>query len=302
MKLGKLFGTLTVAALLVSCSLAVFRYFEETSARPFEPSIMELHTEILGSGANKIVFVHGLMGSSRYWKSRLRDLPLDHSVLLVDLLGFGQSPKVKSDFGLATHTEALIKAIAKAGFLTPQTTIVGHSLGAVLTLSMLASLNEPALNGITMALPVYNNEADAKASLSKVSPLHRGMIENSPWAHMSCYFRDLYRLPIFLLFTKVPLDVHLDAFSHTWQSLSLSMMNSIVKVDVPRLMKRASSQHHLLVLQNEDDEVAPFANAKSIAGLGNQAEFHSMGAGGHNAFLNDPEVFLSEIREFIAKQ
>lgn len=46
-----------------------------------------------GMGDATLVFLPGMGGTTRYWQGRVTKLEQDFRVLLVDPLGFGQSPK-----------------------------------------------------------------------------------------------------------------------------------------------------------------------------------------------------------------
>lgn len=53
---------------------------------------LSLHTEIYGQGNDTLVFILGLGGTTRYRAPRLQHVGDSYRVVLVDLLGFGESP------------------------------------------------------------------------------------------------------------------------------------------------------------------------------------------------------------------
>lgn len=71
-----------------------------------------LHTEVYGRGTQTLVFVAGLGGTTRYWRSRLRGLETRYRIVLVDLLGFGQSPKPWTQYSVKRHVDELRTALA----------------------------------------------------------------------------------------------------------------------------------------------------------------------------------------------
>ena len=71
------------------------------------PTETLLNYEIIGSGENKLVLLHGLTGSLNYWKRNLESITKTHTLLLIDLLGFGDSPKPQSDYSLSVQLQAL---------------------------------------------------------------------------------------------------------------------------------------------------------------------------------------------------
>ena len=50
-----------------------------------------LNIIVAGSGP-PVIFLHGFRGSGRYWEPQLRQLAAHHQIIIVDLLGFGESP------------------------------------------------------------------------------------------------------------------------------------------------------------------------------------------------------------------
>ena len=53
----------------------------------------QLYTEFHGGGHETLVFIAGLGGTTRYWAPRLSSIDDHYRIVLVDLLGFGRSPK-----------------------------------------------------------------------------------------------------------------------------------------------------------------------------------------------------------------
>jgi pimeloyl-ACP methyl ester carboxylesterase len=86
-----------------------------------------LHYEILGDAHEFIVFLHGIGGTSRYWNKRVQPLASSYRLILVDLLGYGQSPKPWTKYTVDRHVEELYQVLQEHGSLT----VVGHSFGAI---------------------------------------------------------------------------------------------------------------------------------------------------------------------------
>jgi pimeloyl-ACP methyl ester carboxylesterase len=86
-----------------------------------------VHYEVLGRG-RPLIFVHGWLGSWRYWIPTMQALSMEFRTYALDLWGFGDTAKRRSHYALETQAELLRgfmdrMAIAKAAF-------VGHGLGA----------------------------------------------------------------------------------------------------------------------------------------------------------------------------
>ena len=76
-----------------------------------------------------VVFLPGLGGTTRYWSSRVAALERRYRVVLVDLLGFGDSPRPWARYSVERHVQSLAEVLRPYG----RVTLVGHSLGALLS-------------------------------------------------------------------------------------------------------------------------------------------------------------------------
>jgi len=61
--------------------------------------------------APRLVFIPGLSGTTRYWEGRLGALEKNYRILLVDPLGFGDSPKPWSRYTVDRHVDALYQTL-----------------------------------------------------------------------------------------------------------------------------------------------------------------------------------------------
>ena len=74
-----------------------------------------------------VLFIHGLLGSSRNWAHLVDTLNTDHRVLAPDLYGHGASAKPMGDYSLGAHAATLRDLLDRLGI--DRVTLVGHSLG-----------------------------------------------------------------------------------------------------------------------------------------------------------------------------
>jgi len=80
-----------------------------------------------GTGDEIIVFVHGMLETSRCWKEVLELLPPKYHAYTLDLRGFGQSERVKQGFTMAQFAEDVYNFSQQLGL--GRFTYVGHSIG-----------------------------------------------------------------------------------------------------------------------------------------------------------------------------
>lgn len=79
-----------------------------------------------------VLFVHGLMSSSRTWTGQLQRMAGSHRVLAPDLFGNGDSDKPPGDYSLCAHAATLRDLLDALGIASA--TVVGHSLGGGIAL------------------------------------------------------------------------------------------------------------------------------------------------------------------------
>lgn len=99
-----------------------------------------IHYEAFGRG-KPVVFVHGWLGSWRYWMRTMEALASDYRTYALDLWGFGDSDKSRERYSVSDYTRLLYDFMDQLGIANAS--LVGHSLGAIVALR-LATL-EPSL-------------------------------------------------------------------------------------------------------------------------------------------------------------
>lgn len=111
-----------------------------------------IHYEVLGRG-HPLVFMHGWLGSWRYWWPTMQGLSARHRVFAFDLWGFGDSSKARDLYSLQAYNEMLDQFIDKLGIATP-VTLVGHSLGAAVALRYARQRPELLNKVVAVSLPL----------------------------------------------------------------------------------------------------------------------------------------------------
>lgn len=90
-----------------------------------------VHYEALGRG-EPLVFVHGWLGSWRYWVPAMEELSINHRAYALDLWGFGDSDKLDVRYNVDAYIEMLKIFLDKQGL--QEVSLVGHALGGVVAL------------------------------------------------------------------------------------------------------------------------------------------------------------------------
>lgn len=111
----------------------------------------QLHYEVLGRG-KPVIFLHGWLGSWRYWWPAMQSLATQHRSFALDLWGFGDSANVPSLYSLAAYTDLVTEFIDTLGMATP-VALVGHALGAAVALRVAHERPQAVNRLVCIALP-----------------------------------------------------------------------------------------------------------------------------------------------------
>ncbi len=213
-------------------AVALHGYLHGVMAPPYNPNEMTLHYERIENGKQKILLLHGLTGSLRYWKGGLQHTPEESTILAIDLLGFGDSPKPNSKYDIAEHLEAIEKVLKQEGFDKGGTLIVAHSLGTILSLA-LAGKHPDWFDGLALiGVPNYKEKTALKSKF-KQSSLFDALSVDSEYK-LICFFHPLY-INEFFRPKNVPKDIFRDVGKHTWVSYYRTLDEVIINSNLSEM-------------------------------------------------------------------
>jgi len=87
-----------------------------------------VHYEVLGRG-RPIIFLHGWVGSWRYWIPAMQTAAMSFRAYAVDLWGFGDTAKDAAAYSLEKQTSLLDRFLQEMGI--GKVALIGHGLGAL---------------------------------------------------------------------------------------------------------------------------------------------------------------------------
>lgn len=231
--------------------------FAEPGARH---GVRRLHTVDLGTGGTPVVFLHGLGGTARYWQSMpVQPLFPGAHTQLVDLYGFGASPRPWCRYTLWRHLEALRRTLDAP---RPQV-LVGHSLGAALALAFAARHPARVQGLVLMGLPQFGSRDDA-ANWFRQQP--GGWIYTNLLATMlACVVtRRVARGLLPHLVRDVPRVVAQDLVQHNAMSSATSLWNVIYRHDSAADAAALPPALPVLCIHGRDDRTAPIDGIRSL--------------------------------------
>jgi pimeloyl-ACP methyl ester carboxylesterase len=215
-----------------------------------------LYSEETGTGPT-VVFLPGLAGTTTYFRDRVAPLAADHRLVLVDLLGFGRSPKPDVRYDLARHVDALRRVLARRGPVT----LVGHSLGARVAVAYAGRYPRAVERLVLLALP---HDPGPHAARDR-DVLTRGLWIRRRATALSCFVgRTLPEAILRRLAKHLPADIVHDARLHTGRAALSSLFDAVLDHDLGPDIDRVPARVPVTLVHGDRDTTAPLAGARAV--------------------------------------
>lgn len=238
-----------------------------------------------------IVLLHGLGGTARYWTSVKDFSSTDNEVSLVDLLGFGDSPKPYCRYTIGKHLQALIPELEKFDDII----LIGHSLGAALALAYAARYPQRIKRLVLISLPYFGN-------MQTVNRWFRhkpgGWIYTNIFATgLACIFtRHIAARILPYLIKSYPKVVIQDLVKHNVMSSTTSLWNILYTHDLETDCERLPSDLAVTCIHSDDDDSAPINGVEHLANRYHWT-LHRLNGTGHHPWLRNPKKCWTIIRD-----
>ncbi|HVS33623.1 MAG TPA: alpha/beta hydrolase [Thermoanaerobaculia bacterium] len=223
-----------------------------------------LYVERSGSGA-PVVFLPGLMGSTRFWEP-VRFSMSNHTLIFVDELGFGRSPWPDVEYTLDDHLAALRRTLTAEG-ATSDVTIVAHSFGTILAAHYAARFPDEVDRLYLLGTPLFRNSEEARARMRTMSTLAALFSRSRTLAMGACILQDalgpIARFVAPLVARQTPRPVAEDATLHFWPALDGSVRNVILSrpIEVPL----AVVGQKVTFIHGRRDPITPMERLRAVA-------------------------------------
>jgi pimeloyl-ACP methyl ester carboxylesterase len=216
-----------------------------------------------GTSGSNLVFLPGLGGTTRYWQDRLAPFEQAYHILLVDTLGFGQSPKPWTRYTVERHVDALHRSLARHAPFT----LIGHSMGAILSLAYAARYPEQVERLVLLGLPYFGNREQTTRYFHNGPFLERWFLTNMALATVACIItRRLFGRILPYLLPDMPREVAEDLLKHSWLSFTSSLWEVIYNYDLKRNADRLANRLPIFCLHGDRDQTAPLEGVQRLAG------------------------------------
>ena len=258
--------------------------------------IMEesLYFEESGDSVNPpIVFLHGLLGSSRNWRSVCKDLENDFHTIVFDLPNHGQSFQ-QTESSVASMSESVIKKIGQIGL--DNFFVCGHSLGGKVAMKMACDYSHRIKKLLVVDIAPRDYPADhhlptlkALADLDLIGFNKRKEVDEAlaekiqNWAFRQFLLTNLGSIEG--RFKWIP---NLDGLISSIKSLSSNPLNQNDLFEGPSLFLRGGKSGY--VRSEHFDEIKRYFPT---------AEIKTLTEAGHDLHVEDRKGFVSILSKFL---
>lgn len=131
-----------------------------------------VHYEAIGRG-RPLIFLHGWLGSWRYWMPTMEALSDRYRTYAFDLWGFGDSDHNAQRYDIDSYVTQLEQFIDNMGLGQAPCTLVGHALGAAIALLYAGRVKTRPLRIMAVSTPMAAGAVSKRLSAGGGSILDR---------------------------------------------------------------------------------------------------------------------------------
>ena len=250
-------------------------------------------TEFPNAGP-KLVFLHGLGGTSRYWLTGMERVKKNFHVILIDLLGFGDSEKPWINYSKSRHLDSLELQLLNYD----QFFIVGHSLGTALAIAFCARNPGKCLGQILISLPFFPSEQLAFRWLRRTPS--GWLMTNILTAIVTCIVtRRVVGRFLPRILKEFPREVAEDLVKHNFFSSTTSLWQILYHSTIPEDAAQISHKTPTLCIHAVNDDTAPYAMVNLLA-KEQRWKLESLTGSAHHPWLWDNAACQNAIDEYIS--
>ncbi|MFJ8753488.1 alpha/beta fold hydrolase [Streptomyces sp. NPDC102441] len=268
-----------------------------------------IHVELHGpEGAPAVVLAHGWTCNTRFWDAQVRDLAVDHRVVVYDQRGHGRTPAAGprgySTRALADDVEAVLKATLAPG---QKAVLAGHSMGGM---TLMAAAGRDAVREHGAAVLLCSTGSSRLTAESLVLPLRAGALRT--------------RMTAAVLGARAPLGPVNAVSKMILKYATMGRGSAPEKVDACARIVHACPRGarvawgHVLaeldlearlrelrlptaVIAGTEDRLTPPVHARAIeAALPQSLGLTELAGMGHMTPVEAPEVVTAKLRELVA--
>jgi pimeloyl-ACP methyl ester carboxylesterase len=291
---------LLVVGVVVATSVALGRNaYEVESARDTEYLELEdtwVRYNVIGGGP-PVLLVHGWLSSSRIWEQLAPRLAQRFTVYTLDLVGFGESDKPLSGYGVRNGGRLLYAFCAHFGLT--RTGVIGHDLGGAMAVKLAADHPDVVGRLVLVATPADEDQIDLPtplwlATLPVIGPIFYAL------GRAAAPVRKLWMRPFVADPGDLTEEVVEDAGRSTPAAASQTLSISRREIARGRLVRQARIiKTPLLLVAGEDDQIVDPQAVSAWAASVDQAEICLLDACGHLPMIERTAEFNAQVLAFL---
>ena len=229
-----------------------------------------MRVRVLGRGDPVIVLLHGLVASGDYFGAGFDQLSVDATVVIPDLLGFGNSPADPGLLSADDHLAALHEMLEALQLQQRPIIVAGHSMGAILALRWATELGDRVHGVLGICPPLYRDDAEADQGLWRMGRMEAFLAGDGPLPRAICEWMCAHRAAASWVAAAVrpdlPIPVARAAVKHTWDTYRGSLVDVIrSRAWEPALQHLASTEVPVALLEGARDPVPVPGRAAELA-------------------------------------
>jgi pimeloyl-ACP methyl ester carboxylesterase len=245
-----------------------------------------VHYEALGRG-RPVIFLHGWMGSWRYWFPTMERMSEHFRTYSFDFWGFGESRRQNGTESIAAYSNQVLRFVDALGIDRP--ILVGHSMGGMVALKTAIQNPKRVARVAAVGAPIVGT------SLSWLLKLTEQRFLADAFTRMPSFRRFMFRQ--FLGVKDDPalgeiLDDSVKSSSSTLHRTVGSMLRTDLRKDLPQLITPT-----LIVHGGRDNIVSP--KQADLFGNISCAEVVVMPESHHFPFLEEADLFNDVLLRFL---
>jgi pimeloyl-ACP methyl ester carboxylesterase len=233
-----------------------------------------VHYEVLGRG-RPLVFLHGWVGSWRYWIPAMQSASISFRTYAIDLWGFGDTAKVAEYYSLEQQVNLLDQFLQEMGI--GKIALIGHGLGAVV--GMLYAYRYRKFVDRVMAISLPNGKHILNQRMYSATPA-----DLAEWL---------------LSRTSDSEAARNESTKADQQAIQLSLAN-LGKIDINALSHNMNTP--CLMVYGQNDPAVEDNQAQEEADLQSAGHLHEIvfEQAGHFPMLDEPSKFNRLVADFLS--
>ena len=233
-----------------------------------------------------LVFIPGLSGTTRYWEGRLSALENNYRIVLIDPLGFGDSPKPWSRYTIDRHVEALHQTLKDEHRFV----LIGHSMGTLLSIAYAARHREQVERLVLLSIPFFGNTEEARRFFSSQPVPFGWFFSNMALAAVICVLtRRLFARFVPYIRRDLPREVAADLVKHSWRSFTSSFWEVVCNYNA-QTDADALGDLPVVCIHGDRDGTAPLAGTVALANDRESWQTLILSGVDHHPWLRAPQT------------